>query len=438
MSTVVPTLMTMELADLFGALDDPVLNSMNFLNEIANRYPDAISLAAGRPSEQTFDLALFDRYLQRFCRYLKEDLGQTDEQVRRTLFQYGRTKGIVHGLIADNLVRDEGVTVDPQSIVVTVGCQEAMYLVLRALRRDAGDVLFTVAPTYVGLTGAARLAELPVWQVDSGTEGVDLADLSDNLEQARGQGLRPRALYVMPDFANPSGASMTREHRQALLDLAVTENLLLLEDNPYGLFGQDLAERVPTLKALDQTRQVVYLGSFAKTALPGARVGYLIADQLVRDSSGHTGLFADELAKIKSMLTVNTSPITQAVVGGKLLDNDGSLITATAADREVYRANLRQLVEGIRRRFPDGRHGVTVNAPAGGFFVVVTVPFPVDDALLERSAAEFGVLWTPMHHFYEAGVAINSLRLSCSVVTPQQIEDGLDRLAAFIEDVIAR
>jgi (S)-3,5-dihydroxyphenylglycine transaminase len=311
-----------------------------------------------------------------------------------------------------------------------------MYLVLRALRSGPDDVLFTVAPTYVGLTGAARLADLPVRQVAAGPDGVDLADLSGQLALARSEGLRPRALYVMPDFANPSGLSMTRPQRQALLELAAAENLLLLEDNPYGLFTQDLDARVPTLKALDQTRQVIYLGSFAKTALPGARVGYLVADQLVRDSAGNLGLLADELSKLKSMLTVNTSPISQAVVGGKLLENGGSLITATAADRDVYNANLRMLVEGIERRFPRGLHGVLANAPAGGFFVVVTVPFPVDDALLERSAADYGVLWTPMHHFYEAGVAINSLRLSCSVVTPAQIEPGLDRLARLILDVI--
>jgi (S)-3,5-dihydroxyphenylglycine transaminase len=431
-----PGLVPLEIAELFPALQDPVLNSMNFLNEIANRYPQAISLAAGRPSEQTFELALFDRYLQRFCRYLREELGQSEEQVRRTLFQYGRTKGIVHGLIAANLVQDEGISVDPESIVVTVGCQEAMFLVLRALRTGPRDVLLAVTPTYVGLTGAARLADLPVRQVAAGPDGVDLADLSGQLALARSEGLRPRALYVMPDFANPSGLSMTRPQRQALLELAAAENLLLLEDNPYGLFTQDLDARVPTLKALDQTRQVIYLGSFAKTALPGARVGYLVADQLVRDSAGNLGLLADELSKLKSMLTVNTSPISQAVVGGKLLENGGSLITATAADRDVYNANLRMLVEGIERRFPRGLHGVLANAPAGGFFVVVTVPFPVDDALLERSAADYGVLWTPMHHFYEAGVAINSLRLSCSVVTPAQIEPGLDRLARLILDVI--
>ncbi|HEU5271942.1 MAG TPA: hypothetical protein VFU36_18615, partial [Jatrophihabitans sp.] len=95
------------LDELFGALDDPALNSMNLLNEIANRYPAAISLAAGRPCEDSFDVAALERYLQRFCRYLREELGYSEQQVRRALFQYGRTTGIVHELIAANLACDE-------------------------------------------------------------------------------------------------------------------------------------------------------------------------------------------------------------------------------------------------------------------------------------------------------------------------------------------
>ncbi|MGI8665182.1 MAG: PLP-dependent aminotransferase family protein [Jatrophihabitans sp.] len=420
--------------DLYAALEDPALNSMNFLNEIANRYPQAVSLAAGRPYEEFFDIADLDRYLRRFCQHLKDDLGYDDAAVTRTLFQYGRTKGIVHGLIADNLLQDEGIEVDPESIVVTVGCQEAMFLVLRALRRGPADVLLAVTPTYVGLTGAARLVELPVLPVAGGPAGVDEADLLDQLGRARAAGLRPRACYVMPDFANPSGLSMDVASRRRLLELAAAEDILLLEDNPYGLFPHADEPRQPTLKALDERRTVVYLGSFAKTALPGARVGYLVADQTVLDSSGRISLLADQLSKIKSMLTVNTSPITQAIVGGKLLDNDSSLVLANQRERLVYTRNMRQIVDGLATRFADPELGVSYTVPVGGFFVVVNVPFPVDDALLERSAADYGVLWTPMHHFYEAGVAINSLRLSCSSVTPEQIEAGLDRLAALITD----
>ena len=424
----------LEASQLFGALQDPALNSMNFLNEISHRYPDAVSLAAGRPAEQFFETEAIERYLRRFCLHLQADLGYSDAEVRRTLFQYGRTKGIVHGLIAANLAKDEGISVDPDSIVVTVGCQEAMFLVLRALRASPADVLLAVTPSYVGLTGAARLVEMPVLPVAAAEGGVDLDDLEDQIRRARAAGLRPRGCYVMPDFANPSGVSMDLSDRRRLLAIAATEDILLLEDNPYGLFPHVDDQRQPTLKALDEQRTVVYLGSFAKTAMPGARVGYLVADQPVIDATGRRSLFADELSKIKSMLTVNTSPIAQAVVGGKLLEHDCSLLAANERERAIYTRNMRLMLEGLAARFPDPALGVRFNVPVGGFFVVVTVPFRVDDSLLERSAADYGVLWTSMHHFYEPGVPVNALRLSCSTVTPEQLELGLDRLARLIND----
>ncbi|SCG41923.1 aminotransferase-like domain-containing protein [Micromonospora coxensis] len=425
------------VADLHPAVDDPALNSMNFLNEVAQHWPDAVSLAAGRPYEEFFDDDAPRRWLERFRRHLVEDLGQSPAQAQRTLFQYGRTKGIVHHLVARNLSVDEGVHVDPEAVVVTVGCQEAMFLVLRALRAGPRDVLLAVAPTYVGLTGAARLVDLPVRPVAGGPAGVDLADLREQARRARDDGLRPRACYVMPDFANPSGASIGLADRRRLLDLAAEEELLLIEDNPYGLFPAGDQGRLPTLKALDTRRRVVYLGSFAKTVLPGARVGYVVADQRVAGADGGVGLLADQLAKIKSMVTVNTSALAQAVIGGALLEHDCSLVTANVRERAAYARNMRHLLAGLARRFPPPSP-VTWTAPAGGFFVVVTVPFRVDDALLRRSAEEYGVLWTPMAHFYDDRTPVDALRLSVSAVTPEQIDLGLDRLAALVADELDR
>jgi (S)-3,5-dihydroxyphenylglycine transaminase len=414
-----------QLTELHGSLTDRALNSMNFLNEISHHYPDAISLAAGRPTEEYFDLDDVHAYLRRFADHLREQ-GYDEPSVRRTILQYGRTKGIVHDLIARNLAVDEDVLVDPESIVVTVGCQEAMLLTLRALRRDPSDVLLVFSPSYVGITGAARLVDLPVVPV---AEDDDLAVV---LKAARADGLRPRACYVMPDFANPSGLSLDLEARQRLLEVAAEQDLLLLEDNPYGLFPADDVDRVPTLKALDTERRVIYLGSFAKTGLPGARVGYVVADQTVEAPDGSIGLLADELSKIKSMVTVNTSPVAQAVIGGKLIANDFSLIAANQRERQIYAANLRAITDGLAARFPGGEISWTV--PSGGFFVVVTVPFPVDDVLLEKSAHEYGVLWTPMSHFYDGDTPIHALRLSCSSVTPAEIDVALDRVAALITD----
>ncbi|QNE18964.1 PLP-dependent aminotransferase family protein [Kribbella qitaiheensis] len=422
----------LQVVDLHGSLTDRTLNSMNFLNEVSNHYPDAISLAAGRPSEEFYAIEDLHSYLDTFSRYLRDDLGYDEVGVRRALFQYGRTKGIVHHLVARNLKLDEGIEVDPEALVITVGCQEAMVLVLRALRSDPKDVLLVVSPAYVGITGAARLVDLPVLPVAGGNDGVDLEDLVAVVKAARTEGLRPRACYVMPDFANPSGLSLDLETRRRLLEVAAEQDLLLLEDNPYGLFPADGVERVPTLKSLDTDRRVIYLGSFAKTALPGARVGYVVADQTVEAVDGSVGLLADELSKIKSMVTVNTSAVAQAVIGGKLLENGCSLVAANQRERAIYADNLRAVTDGLAARFPGGQ--VTWTVPSGGFFIVVTVPFAVDDALLEKSAHEYGVLWTPMSHFYDGDGPIHALRLSCSSVTAAQIDAALNRLAALIMD----
>ncbi|HEY0640038.1 MAG TPA: PLP-dependent aminotransferase family protein, partial [Pseudonocardiaceae bacterium] len=238
------------------------------------------------------------------------------------------------------------------------------------------------------------------------------------------------------DFANPSGASMAVPDRERLLAVARDEDLLVVEDNPYGFFSRDDEQR-PTLKSLDRERRVVYLGSFAKTAFPGARVGYVLADQEVVDADGRRTLLADQLAKLKSMLTVNTSSISQAVIGGMLLRHGCKLRAANADTIGFYRNSLERLLSLLERHFPPGS-GVTWNAPGGGFFLVVNVPFQADDAALVRSAREHGVLWTPMYPFYLGGGGRRQLRLSCSYVTGARMDEGVRRLAEFVAAETAR
>ncbi|MFC9294756.1 PLP-dependent aminotransferase family protein [Streptomyces sp. NPDC057011] len=431
--TDAPPGVRLEPADLHASVSDPALTSMTLLNEIAGRYPDAVSFAAGRPYEGFYEVAGLGRHLRTFERHLVSDLGLDPEEVRRTFFQYGRTKGFIHQLITRHLLNDERMSVDPESVVVTTGCQEAMVLVLRALRRDDRDVVLAAYPSYVGFLGATRLVDMPVRPVAEGPGGIDLADLAEQIRRARAEGLRPRACYVVPDFANPSGVSMSAADRRGLLELAEREDILVLEDNPYSMFHAG-GGRLPTVKSMDTGRRVVYFGSFAKTAFAGARVGYVVADQPMADG----GLFADELAKLKSMLTLNTSTVAQAVVGGFLLENDCSVERATVREARVYRENLRAVVTGLRERFADhapGRgSGVSWNVPAGGMFVVVTLPFRADDAMLEYSAGRFGVLWTPMHHFYAGDGGSHQIRLSFSVLSADRIDLGLGRLAALVAD----
>ncbi|ANN20066.1 GntR family transcriptional regulator [Amycolatopsis orientalis] len=414
----------LSMETLHGSLTDPAISSMNLLNELIDEYPVAISMAAGRPYEEFFDVRLIHEYIDAYCEHLRGDRKLNEAAVTRTLFQYGTTKGVIADLIARNLAEDEDIDAAPESVVVTVGAQEAMFLVLRTLRAGERDVLLAPAPTYVGLTGAALLTDTPVWPVRSGENGIDPDDLALQLKRADEQGKRVRACYVTPNFANPTGTSMDLASRHRLLEVAEAHGILLLEDNAYGLFG---AERLPSLKSLDRSGSVVYIGSFAKTGMPGARVGYVVADQQVPGG----GLLADQLSKLKGMLTVNTSPIAQAVIAGKLLLNGFSLVKANAREIDIYQRNLRLTLGELDRRlgaFPD----VTWNTPTGGFFVTVTVPFVVDDELLERAARDHGVLFTPMHHFFGGKGGFHQLRLSISLLTPELIEEGVSRLAALI------
>ncbi|MGX7828494.1 PLP-dependent aminotransferase family protein [Actinokineospora sp. 24-640] len=412
-------------ADLHHSLADPLLSAMTFLNEVTHRFPDAISLAPGRPHEGLFDPDLIVEYLQTYRDHLRQDQGMDAAAERTALFQYGRTNGQIHGLIARTVANDEDIHVPPEAVVVTVGAQEGLLLVLRALFTGPDDVLLVSSPCYVGITGAARLLDIVPVPVPEGPLGPSADRVAAAAAAVRADGKRPRALYVVPDFANPSGASMAVRERRRLLDACAAEGILVIEDNPYGFFtAGDVT--VPTLKALDTRQAVIHVGSFAKTCFPGARLGYVLADQPVGDH-----LLADELAKVKSMTTVNTPSLSQAVIGGLLLRSGCRLRAANAGTIAFYRANMRLLLAELARHFPPGG-GVRWNAPGGGFFVVVTVPFTADEAALERCAREHGVLWTPMSAFHLDGGGADQLRLSCSYVDAGQLVAGVSRLAGFI------
>ncbi|REK91684.1 PLP-dependent aminotransferase family protein [Streptomyces inhibens] len=409
---------------------------MNFLNEVTSRYPQAISFGPGRPYEGLFEVERIGSYLDAYKRYLSEEQGRTPDEVRTLLFQYGRTNGQIHELVARALRNDEGIEAAPESLVVTVGCQEGMFIVLRALFADPSDVLLVSSPCYVGITGAARLLDIETAHVPDGENGADPEVLRRTVADLRAAGKRPRAFYVVPDFSNPTGTCLPLTTRQQLLELAEEEDLLLLEDNPYGFFTRT-GTGLPTLKALDTRQRVIYLGSFAKTCFPGARVGYVVADQLVQAADGSRTLLADELSKIKGMVTVNTPALSQAVIGGMLLTHDFRLREANKPAADFYQENLAVLLDSLERLLPPERReaaGIHWNSPEGGFFLTLTLPVPADNALLEESAREHGVIWTPMSYFYpDGGGGRYQMRLSLSYLTPDQVAEGARRLVGLLE-----
>jgi (S)-3,5-dihydroxyphenylglycine transaminase len=425
----------LNIKDLHASLSDPLLDTMNFLNEVTVRYPQAISFAPGRPYDGFFDIEQIFTYLRGYVEHLAAN-GSSPGQIRDALFQYGPTAGRIRELIASSLRADENIDVRPESIVVTVGCQEAMFLVLRALIAGPADVLLVSSPCYVGITGAARLLDIEPTAVEEREDGFRCADLEAAIRAERARGRHPRAFYVVPDHSNPAGTTMPVRTRQELLDLAHREGILILEDSPYRMVSP--GPHLPTLKSLDRQRSVIHLGSFSKSAFPGARVGFAVADQLVTDAEGNTGPLADQLAKIKSMVTVNTSPLSQAVVAGMLLACDGRLSELNTETAGYYGNAMRSTLRQLERCFPVDRRaalGVRWNTPDGGFFLTMRVPFRADNAALARSAEEFRVIWTPMSYFYPGGEGGGeyTIRLSVSYLSEGEITEGIIRLARFIE-----
>jgi (S)-3,5-dihydroxyphenylglycine transaminase len=421
---------------LHHSLNDPVMDTVSFLNEVMDRYPDAISFAPGAPNPAFFDDFDVSKAIARYIDHLMQEKGLTLAQARRQLYQYGPTRGHINDLVAQSLGLDHGIHVSPESIVITVGCQEAMLLAVRALCATRNDLLAVVNPRFVGIAGAACILDVQVVGVDEIDGNVDCDDLRLICRAAQRDGHRVRALYVAPDFSNPSGTMLDLDARRALLKVAEDEDFLILEDNAYG-FTADPAIALPTLKALDESARVLYLGTFSKICLPGVRVGFVVADQIVKDVSGKTRLLADELAAIKGMITVNTSPVAQAVIAGMLLDHSCSLTSVGRDKSMLYQRNLKLLLGALERHLGGANDlpiPMTWNAPRGGFFVTMHLPVAADSSLLKISASQYGVLWTPMSSFYLGHAGDNQVRLSCSYLTPEQIEEGVRRLALFLRD----
>lgn len=408
-----------------AALTDPALDTMNFLNEIRERYPQAISLAAGRPFEGFFRVAPALRQIETFTKDLD------------ALVQYGATNGLIRQDLARLLANDEKIVADPSSFLVTLGAQEAMWIAVAGLCRPESDVILVADPSYVGITGCAKLQGIELCAVRTDEQGMDLADLRTQVASIRQRGKRPRLVYDIPDFSNPSGYRMPLAARRELLALAEQEDILILEDSVYRTFDYDEGEAPPALKALDNKQRVIYIGTFAKSIFPGARMGFLLADQTVHDERGNARPLTEYFSKIKSLLSLNTPPITQALVGALLREQNHSLREYTRPARDYYRGNRDALLAALTRAFPSSEgwtRGVHWNRPAGGFFLVLTVPWNVDEKALQVCAGDYGVIWAPMRIFHLGPNGDKQLRLSFSYNSREEIDEGVKRLARFVRE----
>src|SRR5689334_22879654 len=239
-------------------------SAMRDLMAITER-PDVISLAGGLPDTSTFPPESLAALLSK--------LAATD--AARAL-QYAPTEGMsAVGEAIATVMAAEDMDVDPKDVLVTTGGQQVIDLVCKTLV-DPGDVIVAEAPTYPGAVPAFSAYQADVVQVAMDDDGMRVEELEETLERLEREGRRPKFIYTIPSFQNPAGVTMSLPRRQRLVQVARERELLVLEDNPYGLLRYE-GEPLPTLHSLDPDEFVIYLGTFSKILSPGIRLGWTLA-----------------------------------------------------------------------------------------------------------------------------------------------------------------
>lgn len=398
-----------------------IADTMNLLNEATRRYPDAISFLAGRPPQQSVDAAPALGWLQHYIEHTRDNAAAR-QAMWAELGQYSDTNGVVLDYVAKYLRLAGFSTAEPASCLISNGAQEAMAICLAGLvGRD--KVAFAPDPCYVGFAGAADALGVTL---ETALDDEQFLDKLHARLQAPGRPVG--CVYVIPDFANPSTRVMTLAERQRLLALAEQYDFFIVEDAAYRQYryeGSDL----PSIKQLDRQGRVVYIESFAKSVLPGLRLAVLLADH--QDARGVR--LAQRLSSVKSYLSVATSPITQGMLAGLLLQEDFSLKRWLAPRRQQLAVNRDALVAALARHFGEaGTGGIDWDVPAGGFFLALSLPFEFGHAEFEQCMSQYQVLVMPMQAFSTAGHHPEQIRLAFSNVNPAMIEQGVARLAAFV------
>lgn len=408
------------------------LSVMNFLNEAANDYPQAISFASGRPAEAFFSIERWLEAVPRFQAHAAQAAGQTPLVAGRRIAQYGRTNGCINELVAQQLRNDERIECAAEQVIVTAGCQEALALIVPALCREPGDVMLARNPTYIGITGVADFAGIEIVPIEPQTGESWERALHRMTHALRRDGKTPRGFYLTPEFDNPTGTVLSEAERRSIIAGCVEHRIVALEDNPYGMFRFE-GEPTASMMSLDTEGCVIYLATYSKSLCPALRVGAAVMPARLFGDVAHARRLAGELSERKSFVTVNTSQVTQALVGGVLLAEHGSLARLVDAPRRHYARNRDTMVGALASEFADVAGRVTWNRPEGGFFLGVSLPFEFGQRETVACAREYGVIVMPMTFFSLDGSRRNEVRLAFSNLTPDEIAQGVSRFARYVK-----
>jgi 2-aminoadipate transaminase len=373
--------------------------------------PGIISLAGGFPDTRVFGEEAF----REISRNVATDSAQA--------LQYGPTGGLegVKDVIAD-VMEAEGTPARQEDIFITTGAQQGLDLVGKVFL-DEGDAVLCEGPTYVGALNAFAAYRPRIIHVPMDRAGMIPVAAREALKRARKQGIHVKFIYTVPNFHNPAGVTLAKERRHELLEIAREYDLVILEDNPYGMLRFE-GEALPTIASLEQESaagadRVVYLGTFSKIFAPGVRLGWVHAQPGI--------LHKINLGKQGADLC--SSNLTQMLIYSYFRHADWrSYVKRLTA---IYKERCGAMLDALAEFMPNEVHWTH---PEGGLFVWATLPSYLDaTAMLPRAVAK-NVAYVPGEGFYSGGAGKNCMRLNFSFVEPERIRRGIELLSEVIRE----
>jgi 2-aminoadipate transaminase len=372
--------------------------------------PEVISLAGGLPDTSAFPPESFAAQMTRIAH---ESSAEALQYGPTEVFE--ETKQCICEVMAA-----EGMAPDTDDMIVTTGGQQAIDLIAKTLI-DPGDVVICEAPTYPGAIPTFCSYEAEIIQITTDEQGMRTDELESVLARLASEGRRPKFIYSVPSFQNPAGVTLSAERRVRLVELAREHELLVIEDNPYGLLRFE-GEPERTLYSLDGGDYVLYLGTFSKILSPGIRVGWVVAPPPVLEKIG-LGKQAADLC---------TSTLTQYFVReyfaeGRWREYIDDVI-------EIYRARRDVMLESMERHFPAQAQWTR---PDGGLFVWATLPDYIDTTDLLAKALRENVAFVPGRAAFVDGRGGSSMRLNFSGSTEDEIREGIRRIGNVVAEQVA-
>jgi 2-aminoadipate transaminase len=371
---------------------------------------EVISLAGGLPDTSTFPPETYASVMNTIA-----------ADACAQALQYGPTEGIAAvDACIQQVMAAEGMQVSSEELLVTTGGQQVIDLVCKTLI-DPGDVVVAEAPTYPGAVPTFCSYEADVVQIPMDADGMRVDELEETLDRLERDGRRPKFIYTIPTFQNPGGVTLSLPRRERLVRIAHERELLVLEDNPYGLLRYE-GDPLPPLYALDGGEFVIYLGTFSKILSPGIRLGWAAAPRPVLQKM-NLGKQAADLC---------SSSMTQLFVSTYFAAGDWQSYVMSL--RDVYRRRRDVMFDALAEHFP---REAQWTRPEGGMFIWATLPDYIDTTDLLARALRENVAFVPGRAAYLDGRGGSSMRLNFSGVSDSDIREGIRRIGAVIAEQVA-